>query len=82
MERIEVLRREIDEIDRGILDLLEERVKAVKEMGKVKRELGVGIEDVEREAGILENISGSTALDKEFVRYLFRKIIDYCKDEE
>jgi len=82
MERIEVLRREIDGIDKGILELLEERVKAAKKIGEIKRGEGMEIEDVEREERILDNILNSTNLDKEFVEDLFRKIIEYCKNEE
>ncbi|MBU4201752.1 MAG: chorismate mutase [Candidatus Altiarchaeales archaeon] len=82
MERIEVLRREIDGIDKGILELLEERVKAAKKIGEIKREKGMEIEDVDREGEILDNILNSTNLNREFVGDLFRKIIEYCKNEE
>lgn len=73
---------EIDGIDKGILELLEERVKAARKIGKIKREGGMEIEDVEREEKILKNILDSTNLEKEFVGDLFRRIIDYCKNEE
>jgi len=82
MERIEVLRREIDGIDKGILELLEERVKAAKKIGEIKREGGMEIEDLEREGEILDNILNSTNLNKEFIEDFFRKIIEYCKNEE
>jgi len=82
MERIELLRGEIDGIDKGILELLEERVKAAKKIGEIKREKEMGIEDVDREGEILDNILNSSSLDKGFVEDLFRKIIEYCKNEE
>ena len=82
MERIEVLRREIDGIDKGILELLEERVKAAKKIGEIKREKGMEIEDVDREGEILNNILNSTNLNREFVEDLFRRIIEHCKNEE
>lgn len=82
MERIELLRREIDGIDKGILELLQERVKAARKIGDIKRDKGMEIEDVEREEKILNNILNSTDLSKEFVEDLFRKIIEHCKNEE
>jgi len=42
---------------------------------------GMEIEDTEREAEILDNVS-SSILDREFTEYVFRKIIEYCKNEE
>jgi len=82
MERIKLLRGEINGIDKGILELLEERVKAAKKIGEIKRGGGIEIEDIEREKEILKNILDSTNLDKEFVEDLFRRIIEYCKNEE
>ena len=68
MENIELLRREIDGIDKGILELLEERVKAAKKIGEIKREGDMKIEDLEREGKILDNILNSTNLDREIGR--------------
>ncbi len=82
MERIELLRREIDGIDRGILKLLEERVKVARKIGGIKRKEDMEIEDVEREEEILRGILDSTDLDRGFIEELFKKIIGYCKNEE
>ncbi|MEA3254776.1 MAG: chorismate mutase [Candidatus Altiarchaeota archaeon] len=76
------LRREIDEIDKEIIDLIENRVEIAKKTGEVKRERGLGITDSKREESVLENVSSRTELDKEFMKKLFKSIIDYCKNEE
>jgi len=81
MEHIKELRGRIDEIDREIVGLIEERVKTAKEIGEVKRRNGIDIEDSEREAEIMENVTCSS-LDKKFTECVFRKIIEYCKNEE
>jgi len=81
MEHIKELRKKIDEIDREIVKLIEERVRIAKEIGEIKRMNGMEIEDTEREAEILDNVS-SSILDREFTEYVFRKIIEYCKNEE
>lgn len=81
-EELENLRRGIDEIDKEIIDLIENRVEIAKKTGEVKRERGLGITDSKREESVLENVSNRTELDKEFIKKLFKSIIEYCKNEE
>ncbi|HDI72825.1 MAG TPA: hypothetical protein ENF58_01685 [Candidatus Altiarchaeales archaeon] len=40
------------------------------------------ITDSEREKEVLGNVSRHTRLDKEFIKNLFKSIIEYCKNEE
>lgn len=74
MERIHELRERIDKIDKNILELLEERLSLVKEIGEIKKELDIPITDSDREQIVLER-SG------EF-RDVFKKIIKKSKEEE
>ena len=76
------LRHKIDEIDLEIARLIEKRVEIVREIGKLKIERDMKIRDMERENEILENVSKSTILDKDFIRELFARIIDYCRNVE
>ena len=82
MPDINELREKIDKIDIGITKLIESRVEVAREIGRLKAIKGLPLEDTKREEVILENVSKSTKLDGEFVRDLFRRIIDYCKNEE
>jgi chorismate mutase len=52
---IEDWRREIDEIDFEIVRLLNRRIKLCEEIGKLKREMGLPLIDVEREKMIFRN---------------------------
>ncbi len=62
MGRIHELRRRIDEIDKKIIELLDERMNVVKEIGRVKKEMNMEVRDSSREdvvlsrAGIYRNI--------------------------
>lgn len=82
MPHINELREKIDKIDFDIAKLIEDRVEVAREIGKLKAIKGLPLEDTKREREILENVSKCTKLDRKFVRDLFRRIIDYCKNEE
>ncbi|ASI98915.1 chorismate mutase [Thermococcus celer] len=72
MERIHELRKEIDEIDKQIAELLEERVRVVTEIGKIKRELGLPIRDEKREEELLKRAGR--------FKEVFEKILEACRD--
>lgn len=80
--KLERLRERIDEIDKKIVNLIEKRLEIVRRIGKIKKERKLDINDSLREREVLKNVSESTPIDKEFVRNLFKSIIDYCKNEE
>jgi chorismate mutase/prephenate dehydratase len=82
MPEVKELRKQIDEIDRKVVEFLDKRVEIVKEIGRLKRDKGAEIFDPERESKVLDNVSNSTKLDREFIRGLFKSIIEYCKNEE
>lgn|GEM_PF-1266703 len=78
--KLQEMREEIDEIDRKIIKLLERRFQIVNEIAKLKRELGLRIEDNEREASIIENCKKSSKeLDEEFIEELMRLVISHSK---
>lgn len=54
--KLEELRKKIDEVDTSIIDLIAERIGLAGQIGRVKREQGRQIEDVQREASILAHI--------------------------
>jgi len=82
MPEVKALRDRIDKIDREIVKLLEKRIEIVREIGRLKRDTGAEIFDPERERDVLRNVSNSTKINGEFVRNLFRLIMEYCKNEE
>lgn len=72
MERLHELRKEIDEIDEQIIELLEERVRVAKEIGEIKRELNLPIRDEKREEEVLKKAGK--------FREVFKKIVEVCRD--
>jgi len=76
------LRKEIDEIDARLVELIGERVKVAKEIGQGKKEKSKLIEDRERELTVLKNVR-AMAREKRIspsdVETIYRHIIDACK---
>jgi chorismate mutase-like protein len=48
-------RKQIDEIDRQLVDLLSRRAQAAHEIGRLKRHSGLAIYEPEREQSVFEN---------------------------
>ena len=78
---IEDWRRRMDEIDRKLLGLLNERSLCAIEIGKIKRAQNVPIYDPEREGEILRRMKAENPgpLDEEGVQRLFERVIDECR---
>jgi chorismate mutase/prephenate dehydratase len=83
-ERLQQLRRDIDELDDSIVELLERRAQTVVRVGEVKRESGLPMHDPEREQRLLDRLErklgagGSSTFPRTSVRPVFREIISAC----
>lgn len=77
-------RRKIDEIDRQLVALLNERMKCAIEIGKIKKELGIEIYSPEREAEVMMNVANANngPLCQDAISQLFRMIIEETKTIE
>ncbi|HUI80671.1 MAG TPA: chorismate mutase [Bryobacteraceae bacterium] len=77
--RLEEFRITIDELDRRIVELLNERTRVVEDIGRVKRSAQLPIYEPRREDQVFDNISEASAdgpLTKEAVRRIYERIID------
>lgn len=84
-EKIKEIRKKIDEIDRGLLQLLSERVKLAREIAGIKKRLGREIKDEEREKEILRKAreeGTKLGLDPTFVETVMKVIISAGVGEE
>jgi len=84
---LEDLRKKIDEVDARIVELIGERIRIAKEIGRGKKAEGKLIEDKERENRVLENIKSiardkNIAIRQEDVENIYRRIIAACKSIE
>jgi len=78
-QKLEEYRVAIDDLDRRIVELLNERTRVVEDIGRVKRSAELPIYEPRREDQVYENISLASAdgpLTKEAVRRIYERIID------
>ena len=77
-------RKRIDEIDRQLVKLLNERAQCALEIGHLKKTLNLPTWQPQREAEILRNVvtANDGPLDDAAIRRLFERIIDEARSLE
>jgi chorismate mutase len=77
-------RRRIDEIDRKLVELLNERSRCALEIGKIKQAEHLPLYQPDREREVLENAEKVNAgpLSDAAIRRLFERIIDEARSAE
>ena len=75
-------RDRIDDLDRRILELLNERTRVVEEIGRVKQHLDLPIYEPRREDQVFANVTGHNAgpLTPDGVKRVFERIIDEMRN--
>jgi chorismate mutase len=76
------LRTRIEQIDRDLVDLIAERTEVAREVGELKRELGLPVLDPAREAAVVRRagtLARAAGLPDEDVRYLFWHLVGLCR---
>jgi len=70
-------RREIDALDRELVELLNRRAKCVLQLAPIKRENNIGVLDVEREKAVHDNLrrANQGPLPDEAVREIFEAVM-------
>ena len=74
-------RKRIDELDRKLVEMLNERARAAQEIGKLKRNTQIPIYEPEREKIILENVRKTNRgpLPHLELLQIFERIIDVMR---
>jgi len=82
--KIDDWRRRIDEIDRRLVELLNERSQCAVEIGRLKRAAALPLYQPEREQEILENVEAANPgpLPDTAIRRLFERILDEARSVE
>jgi chorismate mutase-like protein len=77
-------RRRIDEIDKKLVELLNERSKCALEIGKLKQEANMPLYQPDREKDVLANAESHNLgpLSDAAIRRLFERIIDEARSAE
>ncbi|HKA02512.1 MAG TPA: chorismate mutase [Candidatus Solibacter sp.] len=76
--RLDEFRVLIDDVDRRIVDLLNERTRTVEEIGRVKRSAALPIYEPKRETAVFENVTAANhgPLTPDALKRIFERIID------
>lgn len=76
--KLDGFRVKIDDVDRRIVELLNERTTIVEEIGRVKRHANLPVYEPKREDLVFANVRESNRgpLSQEAVRRIFERIID------
>ena len=76
--RLEELRVLIDDVDRRVVELLNQRTRVVEDIGRVKRQAGLPIYEPKREDQVFANVSQSNQgpMTHDALRGIFERIID------
>ena len=75
-------RRQIDEIDRKLVELISQRARAAHEIGKLKRGIGMPIYEPDRERIVFENVQSANCgplPGRDLVR-IYERIIDIMRN--
>jgi chorismate mutase len=75
-------RKQIDELDRQIIELLNRRAKAAHEIGKLKRSTDIPIYEPDREKSVLENVRRENPgpLSNLDVTQIYERIMDIMRN--
>ena len=81
---VENWRRKIDDIDRRLVELLNERSSCVLEIGRLKKTDGMALYQPERERQVLEAAERANKgpLSEAAIRRLFERILDEARSVE
>ena len=81
---VEDWRREIDEIDRRLVELLNERSRCVVEIGRIKQASGEALYQPDREKQVLDGVARANPgpLPDAAIRRLFERILDEARSVE
>jgi len=81
---VEDWRRKIDEIDRKLVELLNERSQCVVEIGRLKRQDGSPLYQPDREREVLTGVERANRgpLSEAAIRRLFERILDEARSVE
>lgn len=84
MNELSALRSRIDEVDRALLDAVNERLRIVDELWRLKGELGVAAVDPERERQIVEALAETNPgpLSRDGVEELVEAVLALTKREQ
>ena len=76
------LRKRIDEIDRKLVELINERARAAQQIGRLKRQSDLPIYEPDREKKIFANVTAVNRgpLTEKDLRHIYERLIDVMRN--
>ena len=74
-------RKQIDALDRKLVELLSQRAQAAHEIGRLKRDAGMAIYEPDRERAVFDNVRGvnpGPLPDRDLIR-IYERIMDIMR---
>ncbi len=80
-QKLKKNRKELDLIDQKLLTLLNQRLRIVLEIGKIKKEMGKNIYDPKREKEVLEKLKRKNKgpLKEKDLKKIFTTVMKVCR---
>ena len=82
---LDALRRELDGVDRGLVDLIARRLEIVGQVGDAKARTEAPVRDLARERAVLDQVERAArerGVSGDLVRRVFREIIGHAVDRQ
>ena len=82
-KELEILRKQIDDADKKLIEAYEERLDAVYKIAYLKADSGIEIEDKKREKEILERVRNMAKPEyRRAVKALYEEILKISKENQ
>ncbi len=85
MDKIKELRLKIDEVDERILELFKKRMEVAGEIGVIKKENRISVQDRKRERELMDNLEQKAqkrGLDQSLVKNIWKYLIKLSYEAE
>ena len=82
---LDELRRELDQVDRSLVDLIARRLEVVAEVGAAKARTDAPVRDLDRERAVLDGVAAvavERGVSPDLVRRVFREVIGHAVDRQ
>ncbi len=81
MEELKQLRKQVDSVDKQLLQLLSQRVQVCRSIGSIKKRQGLPVQDSRREQEVYQQVKAKAAqlgLNPAQIEAIYREIVNMC----
>ena len=81
MDELKQLRKQVDSVDKQLLQLLSQRVQVCRSIGSIKKRQGLPVQDSRREQEVYQQVKAKAAqlgLNPAQIEAIYREIVNMC----